>query len=164
MPILINREQCVRMEVPTRLPSYGLTAPNGLTIVPKVSGDVIVGHAGLADLQTSFGVSLTTQEARMRLLDDAIDLLPTLGEAKLVEQRGDFEGWSPPPKRIQPVLGRLPEWENVYIATRFGTLGMMMSPGTGRVMADLIVAGGRVPARFKNMIEVLSPAALSWAS
>lgn len=160
MPILINREQCVRMEVPKRLPSYGLTAPNGLTIIPKVSGDVILGHAGLADLQTSFDVSLTTEEAKMMLLDDAIDLLPTLNEAKLVEQRGDFEGWSPPPKRIQPVLGRLPEWDNVYIATRFGTLGMMMSPGTGRVMADLIIAGGRAPARFKNMIEVLSPAGL----
>lgn len=160
MPVLINREQCVRMEVPKRLSSYGLTAPNGLTIVPKVSGDVIVGHAGLADLQTSFDVGLTTEEMKMLLLDDAIDLLPTLNEAKVVEQRGDLEGWSPPPRRIQPVLGRLPEWDNVYIATRFGTLGMMMSPGTGRVMADLIIAGGRPPARFKNMLEVLSPAGI----
>ena len=42
--MLINREQCIRMEVPTPLPPYGLTAPNGLTIVPKVSGDVILGH------------------------------------------------------------------------------------------------------------------------
>ena len=160
MPVVINREQCVRMEVPKRLPPFGLTAPNGLTIVPKVSGDVILGHAGLADLQTSFDVSLTTEEMKMMLLDDAVDLLPTLSEAKLVEQRGDLEGWSPPPRRIQPVLGRLPEWDNVYIATRFGTLGMMMSPGTGRVMADLIIAGGRPPARFKNMLEVLSPAGL----
>jgi glycine/D-amino acid oxidase-like deaminating enzyme len=96
----------------------------------------------------------------MMLLTDALDLLPTLNEAKLVEQRGDFEGWSPPPRRIQPVLGRLPEWDNVYIATRFGTLGMMMSLGAGRVMADLIIAGGRVPVRFKNMMGVLSPAGL----
>ena len=160
MPVLINREQCVRMEVSRRLPPYGLTAPNGVTIVPKVSGDVILGHAGLADLQTSFDVSLTTEALKMKLLDEAVDLLPTLSDAKLVEQRGDFEAWSPPPKRIQPVLGRHPEWENAYIATRFGTLGMMMSPGTGRVMADLIIAGGRPPARFKNMLEVLSPANL----
>jgi len=160
LPVLINREQCVRMEVPRRLPPYGLTAPNGLTIIPKVSGDVILGHAGLADLQTSFDVSLTTEEAKMKLLEEGIDLLPTLNEAKLIEQRGDFEAWSPPPKRIQPVLGRHPDWENVYIATRFGTLGMMMSPGTGRVMADLIIAGGHAPVRFKNMLEVLSPAGL----
>jgi hypothetical protein len=37
---------------------------------------------------------------------------------------------------------------------------MMMSLGTGRVMADLIIAGGRVPFRFKNMMEVLRPAGL----
>jgi D-amino-acid dehydrogenase len=163
MPILINREQCVRMEVAKRLPPYGLMAPNGLTVVPKVGGDVIVGHAGLADLQTSFEVNLTTEDAKMLLLSDAIELLPTLGEAKLVEQRGDFEGWSPPPKRIQPVLGCLPGWDNIYIAARFGTLGMMMSPGAGRVMADLIVAGGRAPARFANMLEVLNPAG-QWPS
>jgi hypothetical protein len=28
------------------------------------------------------------------------------------------------------------------------------------VMADLIIAGGRVPVRFKNMMGVLSPAGL----
>jgi glycine oxidase len=161
MPVLMNREQCLRMEVPRRLPPYGLTAPNGLAIIPKVSGDVIVGHAGLADLQTSFEVSLTTEEAKMMLLNEAMELLPSLGEAKLLEQRGDLECWSPPPRRIQPVLGRLPEWDNVYIATRFGTLGMMMSLGTGRVMAELILAGGQAPPRFKTMLEVLSPAGLS---
>jgi glycine/D-amino acid oxidase-like deaminating enzyme len=146
------------MEVDKRLPPYGPTAPNGLTIVPKIGGNVIVSHAGLADLQTSFEVNLTTEEAKMMLLADAVDLLPTLGEAKLAEQRGDFEGWSPPPRRIQPLLGLLPGWDNTYIAARFGTLGMMMSPGARRVMADLIMAGGRAPARFKNMLEVLNPA------
>jgi glycine/D-amino acid oxidase-like deaminating enzyme len=158
--MLINREQCVRMAVSKRLPPYGLTAPNGQAIVPKVSGDVILGHAGLADLQTSLDVSLTTAEAKMMLLKDAVELLPSLGEAKVVEQRGDLEAWSPPPKRIQPVLGRLPGWDNVYIATRFGTLGMMMSLGAGQVMADLILAGGHPPDRFKHMLEVLSPAGL----
>ncbi|HSB71217.1 MAG TPA: hypothetical protein VLT62_17965, partial [Candidatus Methylomirabilis sp.] len=75
--------------------------------------------------------------------------------------RGDLECWSPPPRRIQPVLGRHPAWDNVYIATRFGTLGMMMSLGTGRVMAELILAGGHAPPRFKKMLEVLRPAGLS---
>lgn len=160
MPLLINREQCLRLEVSQPLPACGLTAPNGLTIIPKVSGDVILGHAGLADLQPSCDVRQTTEEGKMMLLKDASELLPTLNEARLVEHRGDFEGWSPPPNRIRPVLGRLPDWDNVYIAARFGTLGMMMSLGTGRVMADLILAGDRMPVRFKNMIEVLSPVSL----
>jgi len=158
LPILVNREQCVRMEVSRRLPPYGLTAPNGQTIVPKVNGDVILGHAGMPDLQTTLDVRLTTEEAKMLLLKDAVELLPSLGEAKLVEQRGDLECWSPPPRRIQPVLGRLPEWDNVYVATRFGTLGMMMSLGTGLVTAELVIGGGHAPGRFRRMLEVLSPA------
>ena len=146
------------MQVLKRLPPYALSTPAGQAIIPKVDGSVILGHAGLADLQTGFDVSLTTEEAKMMLINDAIDLLPTLNEAELVEQRGDFECWSPPPNRIQPVLGHLPEWENAYIATRFGTLGMMLSLGAGRIMADLIIAGGRIPNRVKTMMECLSPA------
>lgn len=161
MPILINREQCLRMQVPKRLPPYALVSPAGQTIIPKVDGDVILGHAGLADLQTSFDVNLTTEEAKMRLINDTIEMLPILNEAELIEQRGDFECWSPPPNRIQPVIGRLPEWDNTYIATRFGTLGMMLSLGAGQIMADLIIADGRVPGRVKTMMEVLSPARLS---
>ena len=160
MPILINREQCLRMQIPQRLPPYALATPAGQTIIPKVDGDVILGHAGLADLQTSLDVNLTTEEAKMILINDATDLLPILNEAELVEQRGDFECWSPPPNRIQPVLGRLPEWENAYIATRFGTLGMMLSLGAGRIMADVIIADGRIPGRVKTMMEVLDPAKL----
>lgn len=157
IPVLVNREQCIRMEPSERLPPYGLIAPDGVTIIPKVDGDVIVGHAGQADLQTTFDVSLTTEEVKMHLLSGALELLPSLGEAKLVEHRGDFEGWSPAPRRIQPVLGRLPEYENAYVAARFGTLGMMMSLGAGQVMTELLLAGERPPVRFRRLLEVLAP-------
>jgi glycine/D-amino acid oxidase-like deaminating enzyme len=104
-------------------------------------------------------VSLTTEEAKTMLTNDATNVLPTLSEAKLVEHRGDFECWSPAPNHIRPVLGRLPEWDNVYIAARFGTLGMSMSLGAGEVMADLISAGGRAPDRVRTMLDVLNPPA-----
>jgi len=159
IPIMVNREQCLRLEVPERLP-YGLSSSESGMLLPKVDGTVILGHAGVADIQTSFDVSLTTEEVKTDLLSEAINLLPRLGEAKLVEHRGDFEGWSPPPNHIQPVLGRLPEWDNVYVAARLGTLGQTMSLGVGQVMADLIIAGGRPPHRFKTMMDYLSPARL----
>ena len=159
MPILINREQCLQMQVPQRLPPYALSSA-GLVIIPKVDGSVILGHAGEADLQATPDVSQTTEEAKMKLISDAIDVLPTLNDAELVEHRGDFECWPPPPNRMQPVLGRLPQWDNAYIATRFGTIGMMASLGVGQVMADVIIADGRIPSRVKTMMEVLSPAKL----
>ena len=158
IPIRINREQCLRVEVPQRLPPYMLTC--GVSIIPKVNGEVILGHAGVPGMQTSFDVSLTTEEAKTKLLDDTIGLLPRLQEAKLVEHRGDFEGWAPAPNHIQPVIGRLAEWDNAYIAARFGTLGMMLSLGAGQIMAELIVGEGRIPDRVRTMMEVLSPTRL----
>jgi len=148
------------MQVPKRLPPYALTSLAGQAIIPKVNGTVILGHAGSLDIPPDLNSPLLTEEAKMRLVSDAIDLLPTLNETELVEHRGDFECWSPPPNHMQPVMGRLPEWDNAYIATRFGTAGMMMSLGAGRIMADLIIAGGRIPDRFKTMMEALSPARL----
>ena len=68
-----------------------------------------------------------------------------------------MEGWAPPPNNIQPVLGRLPHWDNAYIAARLGTLGMTMSPGVGSVMADILIDGEQTPYRIKSMIEYLSP-------
>jgi glycine/D-amino acid oxidase-like deaminating enzyme len=80
--------------------------------------------------------------------------------ARMTEHRGDLEGWAPPPNRTQPVLGRLPEWDDVYVVARMGTLGMMKSLGVGRFMAELIVAGGRPPDNVRNMMEYLIPARL----
>jgi glycine/D-amino acid oxidase-like deaminating enzyme len=159
IPVMINREQCLRLEVPEKLP-YGLSSSESGVILPKVDGSVILGHAGVADIQTSFDVPIITEEVKNRLMDESIRLLPRLGEAKLIEHRGDFEGWSPPPNRIQPVLGRLTEWDNAYVAARLGTLGQTMSLGAGESMAELIVNGGRSPHRFKYMMDYLSPARL----
>jgi len=155
IPIWVNREQCLKLEVPQRLPNYWISsASTDITILPKVNGTVILGHAGVPDHQPGFDSNLT-EKVKMELLELAIDLLPSLKEAKIAEHRGDLEGWAPAPSRIQPILGRLPEWDNAYIAARMGTLGMMLSLGVGQVMADLILGGGN---RIKNMMEFLSPA------
>ena len=156
---MVSREQCLWVEMSERLPPYRLSSPSGLAIIPKVDGSVVLGHAGVRDPQ-DFDAPLITEKVKMELLEEAFGLLPTVSNAKLSEHRGDFEGWSPPPKNLQPVLGRLPEWDNAYVACRLGTGGMMLSPGTGQVMADLIIAGGRIPDRVKTMMEVLSPARL----
>ena len=155
MPIFVNRVQCLRVEVPNRLPPYMLTC--GVSVIPKVDGTVILGHSVVPDPQPDFDNSLTN-EAKMEILQGAIGLLSGLEEAKLVEHRGDLEGWTPSPKHLQPVLGRFSQWDNAYIAARLGTLGMTMSPAVGQVMADIIIAEGHIPYYIKSMMEYLSPA------
>ncbi len=159
-PQRIFREQCLRMQVPKRLPHYVISRSNGTSIVPQFDGSVIVGRTHDEDPQTSFDVPLTTEEEKMKLIRDAIDLLPTLSEAELTEQRGDLLAWPPPPIRNQPVIGRIPEWDNAYIAARLASNGMGLSPGAGQVMADLIIKNGKPPHRFKRMLDYLSPAGL----
>jgi len=159
MPIRINREQCLRAQVPERLPPYALRGPK-VGIIPKVNGEVIMGISGAEDLQTEYTVAQTTEAVKAEILEAAVELLPGLREAKLIEHRGDLESWPPPPNSVEPIIGRLPEWDNVYLATGFGTEGIMMSLGAGQVMAELIIRGGRLPNRFRAMMEHLSPARL----
>jgi D-amino-acid dehydrogenase len=54
-----------------------------------------------------------------------------------------------------PVLGRLPGWSNVYVATGHSMLGMTLGPASGDAIAELIVTGNSPdhmksfdPARF----------------
>ncbi len=157
IPILVNRDQCLKVKMLEKLPRCMITC--GVSIVPQVNGTVILGQSGIPDPQPDLNVSLT-DEARMEIMEGAVDLLPELEQAKLVEQRGDLEGWAPGPCFMQPVLGRLPEWDNVYIVARLGTLGMTMSLAVGQQMADLIVAEGQLPLYAKATMEYLSPAKL----
>ena len=160
LPTMLNRTQCLRMKVPKQLPPYVLSAL-AVAIVPKVDGSVILGCTPqLYDPQTSFEAPLTTEETKMMMINGAIDLLPTLNKAELIEQRGDFECHALPPSYTKPVIGCLPKWNNAYIATRFRSDGIMWSPGAGQIMADLITTDGRQNYPFKAMIDYLSPARL----
>jgi len=154
IPIQLQMEECLRMEGSGNLPLHYLT--NGTqTIVPRVNGEIIVGSAGHFNLKDEFDSSLS-EEKKMSLLEGVLDMLPDIEEAKLIEHRGDLQAWGPAPTYNKPVMGLLPEYENCYVATRFGTLGIMMSPGVGKVMADLIT-GERIPRRFRRMLNYLSP-------
>jgi glycine oxidase len=157
VPVLVSRDQCLKVEVPQKLPPYMITC--GVSIVPQVDGTVILGHSGIPDLQPEFNAGLT-DEARMEILEGAIDLLPGLQDARLVEQRGDLEGWAPAPRFMQPVMGRFPKWDNAYTVARLGTLGMTMSLAIGQLMADSIINSGNPPFYAKSVMEYLSLANL----
>jgi glycine/D-amino acid oxidase-like deaminating enzyme len=66
---------------------------------------------------------------------------------------------APTPPYQKPVMGRFPEWQNAYVAARFGGDGVCMSPATGELMAELIDTG-QAPLRARRMFECLAPAFL----
>lgn len=59
-------------------------------------------------------------------------------------KRQEWCGWRPMTPDDLPLLGRVPGHNNLWLATGHGMMGMGMSAGTGRLMADLML--GREPA------------------
>ncbi|GAB2659495.1 FAD-dependent oxidoreductase [Arenimonas aestuarii] len=59
-------------------------------------------------------------------------------------RREEWHGWRPMTWDDLPILGRAPGHNNLFLATGHGMMGMGMSAGTGRLLADLMT--GRAPA------------------
>lgn len=67
-------------------------------------------------------------------------LLEPTGPSK----REQWCGWRPMSPDDLPLVGRAPGHNNLFLATGHGMMGMGMSAGTGRLLADLLT--GRAPA------------------
>jgi len=158
LPVEIHREQCVRIELARPFPSYGIWTMKG-AIVPDFDDRVILhSFQEWPDMVTDFDGS-TTEQNKLSAIEMAAELFPEMEKGSVVEHRGDLECWAPV-LRMQPALGRHPEWENVYVASRLGTFGFALSLSVGEIMADLIARGGRAPYRVEKLLEFLSPAEL----
>ena len=158
LPVELHRVQCIRVELPRPFPPYGIYTTEG-AIIPEVDNKVILhGYKGYPDLVTNFDSSLN-EESKILSIEMATNLFPEIENGSIVEHRGDLECWAPV-LRMRPVLGRHPKWDNVYLASRFGTCGIMLSLSAGELMAELIARGGQAPYRVKKLLETLSPVEL----
>ncbi len=131
-------------------------------ILARVNGDIILSAAEGGSRSDYFDAkaradfdSTLSEDVVAKTVKAAIELLPGLKNAELIEHRGDLAAYAPGPAHVKPIVGRLPGWENGYFVTA-GGLGIQLSVGLGEVMADLIV-DGQVPFRARHMMEHLSP-------
>jgi glycine oxidase len=155
VPMGLFMTECIRVEVPGGLPFQTLVAGD-YWIIPKVNGEVILSpYVGSISPRDDFDDSLT-EEVRLRTVSDCAEILPALEEAKLVEHRGDLIAMRASAPFQKPTLGRLPQWENGYLATHFAGVGINMSPAAGELMAELI-ATGRRPLRAAQTLAQLAP-------
>ena len=148
--------ECLRAMLPVDLPLRTLAADD-FYILPKKNGEVILATYGAKDFvdRPDFDASLS-EETKLAALEGVARILPALEEATIVEHRGDVLAMAPTPPYQKPVMGRFPEWQNAYVAARFGGDGVCMSPAAGEVMAELIETG-QVPLRTRRMFECLAP-------
>ena len=148
--------ECLRAKMPVDLPLHTLAAGD-FWILPKKNGEVILAKYGAEDFsdRPDFDASLS-EEVALEIVKGVARILPALEDATIVEHRGDLLAMAPTPPYQKPVMGRLPKWQNGYIASRFGGDGICMSPATGELMAELIDTG-KAPLRARRMFERLAP-------
>jgi glycine oxidase len=79
-----------------------------------------------------------SEEARQSLLADAVRIMPAIADAELVMHTACLRPVTPD---WLPIIGKAPGWENVYLATGAGKKGILLSPGIGKAVSDLIAHG-----------------------
>ncbi len=79
-----------------------------------------------------------TETARLELLQRAIDVLPDLERAELVQQLAGSRPLSPDSK---PIIGPVPGWDGILLATGHTTKGIHLGPITGRIITDYVRQG-----------------------
>ena len=98
---------------------------------------------------------------RRSLMETAARLAPAMAEARTVRHTVCLRPVTPD---WLPIVGRAPGWRNAWLATGAGKKGVLISPGMGRAVSDLITAGRTEmpvgpfsPERFEAECSASSP-------
>ncbi|MET7705583.1 glycine oxidase ThiO [Micromonospora sp. NPDC005413] len=102
-------------------------------LVPRADGEVVLG----ATVEERSDTTITAS-AVQRLLRAGIDLLPELAEYDLVEA---IAGLRPGTPDNAPILGPLPGRPDVLAATGHHRHGIVLTPITADLIADLVLTG-----------------------
>ena len=121
-----------------------ISSPKRGHMISRTDGLTSVGSTGGRDYDQKelfwgeeFDRQLT-ETARLELLKRAIDVLPDLERAELVQQLAGSRPLSPDSK---PIIGPVPGYDGVLLATGHTTKGIHLGPITGRIIADYISRG-----------------------
>ena len=126
-----------------------ISSPKRGHMISRLDGLLSVGSTGGRDYDRKelfLGEQFDrqpTESAKVELLQRAVDVLPVLQEAELVQQLAGSRPLSP--DRL-PIIGPVPGWQGVVLATGHGTKGVHLGPITGRTVAQYILGGcNKVP-------------------
>jgi glycine oxidase len=136
VPVYPVRGQMIamgRMVTPIRHVVWG---PRGY-ILPRANGLVFAG-ATVEEVGFRFR---TTQRGLAQVRRGAFELVPQLRHAR---EQFTWAGLRPGSPDGLPMLGALPGWENVTVATGHFRNGILLAPITGELIADAVV-NGRAP-------------------
>lgn len=127
--------ECLLVKVEKPIIQTTVFAKNGCYIVPKKGNRLLIGATSTPH---TFDKKVTVQGI-MSLLERAQQLLPTIRTA---EWERAWAGIRPQTGDGLPYIGEHPHYKNMWIATGHYRNGILLSPITGALMADLIEGKG----------------------
>ncbi len=147
VPVEPLKGEILRMRTPSVLPPGPDVQGAGVSLYSR-DDQVWIGST---EERKGFDTKPSTS-ARDRLMAGAQRLMPAMADAELVLHTACLRPVTPD---WLPIIGRAPGWDNVYLATGAGRKGILISPGMGKALADLISTGttdlpvgGFAPDRF----------------
>ena len=133
--------QILRLRGPV-LVNHVLRTPD-VYLVPRTDGELVVGATSE---EQGFDTTITTW-AVMDLLRDAWRVLPGIAELELAETS---VGHRPALRDHLPAIGAT-SVPGLFVATGHYRHGVLLSPVTGKLLADTLDGSGRVPDAFDPM-------------
>ncbi len=133
-----------------------ISSPKRGHMISRLDGLLSVGSTGGRDYDKAelfLGEEFDrrpTEMAKVELLRRAVNVLPALEQAELVQQLAGSRPLSPD---RMPIIGPAPGWEGVVLATGHGTKGIHLGPITGRTVAQFVLGGcARVPEAMEPFL------------
>jgi glycine oxidase len=102
-------------------------------LVPRRDGRIIAGST----LEDAGFVKQVTPQGVRQILDAALELAPTLVDAKIVE---DWSGLRPGTPDLLPIIGPT-DIAGLWLATGHYRNGILLAPATAKIMRDWMISG-----------------------
>ena len=103
-------------------------------IGPKADGLV---WTGTTEERVGFDENPTPQ-AQENIIEGLLAIAPAFAEARLAQQTACLRPMS---EDTLPIVGEVPGWDGVFLATGAGRKGILLSPAIGGAVCDLITEG-----------------------
>jgi glycine oxidase len=134
IPIYPVRGQLLELRVPEPQ-LHASISYNGMYLVHKADGTTLAGATEEHD--SGFANHPTTQ-GRQEILQAALHMAPSLGDAEVVDQ---VAGLRPCSRDGLPLIGAVPGYDGLYMVAGHFRSGMLLSAISTKLIADLIEHG-----------------------
>ena len=141
VPVTPLRGQILALGPQTPAPFSHTLYTHGAYLVPRADGRIVAGAT-----EEWAGFNVTTDDAAIAgLRAEASALVPALANWPL---HSAWAGLRPISPDGLPLLGRVPGWDNVHVATGHGRNGILLTPITGALMAEHLLHDAPLPTAF----------------